>query len=389
MTHYILYYHGGSTNHGCEALVRTTADLLNYRENRISLVSFRPDADKKYGLSDICDIHKIGEMKTGSRNNISWISNYLKARLNHDFSIMDNYYKCLALGAKRGDIALSIGGDNYCYGGTERLARENRFFRKNHIKTVLWGCSIEPDLLENPEIAADIAEFDLITARETISYEALRSINPNTVLVSDSAFQLEPIYQPLPVGLEPYKYIGLNLSPLAEKSEKAPGITRRNFENLIQFCLDHTDNKILLIPHVIFDHDNDIPFLRKFADQYQHTGRVILLEDCNCCELKGYISRCRLFVGARTHATIAAYSSCVPTLTIGYSVKSRGIARDLFGSEENYVISVQSLQKDDDLANAFSWLLEHESSVREHLQEIMPAYQARVQAGIEALKQLL
>ena len=388
MKHYILYYHGGSSNHGCEALVRTTADLLDYRTNRISLVSFRPEADQKYGLADICDIHRIGEMNTGSRWSVSWINHYIEARLKHDYSIMDNYFKCLALGVKKGDIALSIGGDNYCYGGSGLIARENQYFRKNHVKTVLWGCSIEPYLLEDPAIAADIAEFDLITARETISYEALRRMNLNTVLVSDSAFQLKPVYNPLPEGVEPGKYIGLNLSYLAERSEKVPGITRRSFENLIQFCLNNTDNKILLIPHVIIDRNNDIQFLREFADQYHHTGRVILLDDCNCCELKGYISRCRFFVGARTHATIAAYSSCVPTLTIGYSVKSKGIARDLFGSEENYVISVQDLQKDDDLANAFSWLMEHESSIRTHLQRIMPEYQARVQAGIEALKKL-
>ena len=52
------------------------------------------------------------------------------------------------------------------------------------------------------------------------------------------------------------------------------------------------------------------------------TGRVLLVGDHNCMELKGFIGRCRFFVGARTHATIAAYSSCVPTLAAGYSVKS-------------------------------------------------------------------
>ena len=48
MKHYILYYHGGSANHGCEALVRTTAELLDYKNNRISLASFRPEDDKKF-----------------------------------------------------------------------------------------------------------------------------------------------------------------------------------------------------------------------------------------------------------------------------------------------------------------------------------------------------
>lgn len=78
-----------------------------------------------------------------------------------------------------------------------------------------------------------------------------------------------------------------------------------------------------------------------------------MIEDCNCMQLKGYISRCRFFIGARTHATIAAYSTFVPTLVLGYSIKSRGIATDLFGSDENYVISIQDLLNEEDLYQAF------------------------------------
>ena len=51
MRKFILYGHGGSANHGCEALVRTTAELLDYKNNRITLASFRPDDDRKYAAS--------------------------------------------------------------------------------------------------------------------------------------------------------------------------------------------------------------------------------------------------------------------------------------------------------------------------------------------------
>ncbi len=51
----------------------------------------------------------------------------------------------------------------------------------------------------------------------------------------------------------------------------------------------------------------------------------------------------------RTHATIAAYSTGVPTLVVGYSVKARGIARDLFGTEDGYVLPVQQLKESDEL----------------------------------------
>ena len=72
-------------------------------------------------------------------------------------------------------------------------------------------------------------------------------------------------------------------------------------------------------------------------------------------QLKGYIAKCRFFVGARTHATIAAYSTEVPTLVVGYSIKSRGIAKDIFGSEENYVIPIEQIKEENKLTQAFIW----------------------------------
>ena len=102
---------------------------------------------------------------------------------------------------------------------------------------------------------------------------------------------------------------------------------------------------------------------------------MVQIPDGSCEELKGYISQCRFFVGARTHATIAAYSTCVPTLVVGYSVKAAGIAQDLFGSQEHYVLPVQSLKAPQDLVCEFQWLMEQENSIREHLQKKIPDYQ--------------
>ena len=103
-----------------------------------------------------------------------------------------------------------------------------------------------------------------------------------------------------------------------------------------------------------------------------------MINDGNCEELKGYISRCRFFVGARTHATIAAYSSFIPTLVIGYSVKSKGIAKDLFGEYNHFVTSVQNLENKDDLIKAFRWLYNHEDSIRRDLKAKMCSYRSSI-----------
>ncbi len=106
-----------------------------------------------------------------------------------------------------------------------------------------------------------------------------------------------------------------------------------------------------------------------------------------CQKIKYVISKCRAFIGARTHATIAAYSSCVPTLVVGYSVKALGIARDLFGSEENYVLPVQSLEEAGELIRAYDWMMEREGEIRSRLENVMPEYCARAgEAGEEIRK---
>lgn len=378
MKHYILYYHGGSSNHGCEALVRTTAELLDYKNNKITLCSFRPEDDKKYGIDQFCDIHQMYEMESVNRLNPKWIKAYAELKVKHNPYALDDLMMLNAVNAKPGDIAISIGGDNYCYNDISGLIRSNNIWRRNGIKTVLWGCSIEPELLDNPIIADDIKGFDLITARESISYEAIKKVNKNTILVADSAFDLRTVKKELPVVFENCDIVGLNLSPLAEGCEKIKGITMQNFFSLIEYILTRTEMCILLIPHVVWNHDDDNTINRLLFKKYRQTNRVRMINDGNCEELKGYISRCRFFVGARTHATIAAYSSFIPTLVIGYSVKSKGIAKDLFGEYNHFVTSVQNLENKDDLIKAFRWLYNHEDSIRRDLKAKMCSYRSSI-----------
>ena len=94
-------------------------------------------------------------------------------------------------------------------------------------------------------------------------------------------------------------------------------------------------------------------------------------------------------VVARTHASIAAYSTCVPTLVVGYSVKAKGIAKDIFGTYDNYVIPVQSLQNKEDLTTSFKWLQENETSIKNHLNNFIPEYCERALLTKDELKKLV
>lgn len=365
-----LYYHGGSGNHGCEAIVRGTKKILN---TDLVLYSMRADEDEKYGLNKIINLQKDSISRI--RKNSFW--DYMcrihrKITGNTVLRTKLERYDFLKE-VRPGDIYLSIGGDNYCYPGYEELSNLNILIKKKGGKTVLWGCSVEPDII-NQQTQEDFKRYDLIIARESISYEALKQVNNNTKLFPDPAFALEVQETKLPLNFKEGATIGINLSPLIMKNERVSGITLRNYEELIEYILKKTDYHIALISHVVWAHDDDREAIVELLKQYGGDSRVSYIMEGNAPQLKWVISNCKMFIGARTHSTIAAYSTCVPTLVIGYSVKARGIAKDLFGTDKNYVVPVQSLINEDDMVKSFIWLESNFEAIKQKLEDIIPQY---------------
>lgn len=368
----VLYSHSGSKNHGCEAIVRGTAKILNGM-GRISLLSHEKDEDLLYKIDEIVDV-KQGKFSINKKS-VDFLKAYMALKLKNDTSKMDVLqFKDGLNSIKEDSIAISIGGDTYCYSDVYNQVELHKMYGKKAYKTVLWGCSVEPKLLEDKKIAQDIKDYDLIITRESISYEALKKVNKNTYLYPDPAFQLDKADVKLPKGFIENNTVGINLSPLVIKKENSEGITLKNYENLIEHIIQNTDMNIALIPHVVWEHNDDREPLKYLYDKFKDTNRVVMIEDANCMELKGYISKCRFFIGARTHATIAAYSTCVPTLVVGYSVKARGIAKDLFDTYDNYVLPVQSLDTKNDLLNAFKWIKSNENAIKLNLKRNIKSY---------------
>ena len=75
-------------------------------------------------------------------------------------------------------------------------------------------------------------------------------------------------------------------------------------------------------------------------------------------------------------------------MVVGYSVKARGIARDLFGTEEGYVLPVQQLKESSELTRTFVNLYEKGESIQTHLKTTLPAYVARADGARRALEEL-
>ena len=390
MKKFFLYGHNGSGNHGCEAIVRSTCKILReeFGDVDITLASGNTNEDREYGVNEVARL--INEKNPVSKISLPYINAYLNLKLRKDGLEAEKLaYRKTFYNVDKDTIAFSIGGDNYCYPGYERFTMLHNMLRERNIKTVLWGCSVEPSKI-NEFIKEDLINYDLIIARESLTYDALKSIGANVKLYPDPAFQLERIEKELPKNFKQNNTVGINISPMIMNNETTEGITIENYIELIKYILEKTDMNVALIPHVIWEDNNDDRKESKFLyDKFKDTNRVVLIEDDNCEVLKGYISRCRFFIGARTHSTIAAYSTCVPTLVIGYSVKAKGIAKDIFGTYENYVLPVQSLSNKDDLINAFEWMKDNEDGIRKHLNEFMPGYKEKALQGKVEIEKLL
>ena len=383
----VLYYHGGSRNHGCEAIIRATAKIFN---ERLLTYAMYPNEDKEYQLDSVVELlyDKEDQIKKPS---IKYYLSAIDQKVFHK-TVTNTYFRWNTFfkNVERGNVYLSTGGDNYCYTELNKLSDYNYLIKKKGGKTVLWGCSIEPENIKG-NVIQDLKRYDLIVAREPITVAALYSagLKDNVVQFPDPAFQLNKINLPLPKGFLEGNMVGINLSPLIMSCEKEEGITLKNYLFLIDYILTETNMGIALIPHVVKGGSNDLKILKQIKDQYKHENRVILFQDYNCEEIKGFISRCRFFIGARTHSTIAAYSTCVPTIVVGYSVKARGIAKDIFGTYENYVLPVQNLHYEQDLRNQFLWLVKEEKQIKDYLKKKMPEYCASVLSAAKRVNLLL
>lgn len=227
--------------------------------------------------------------------------------------------------------------------------------------TVLWGASVGP-FSSSPTLEGImkqfLARFSLITVRETPSFDYLKQLGlTNIELVTDPAFVLDKEVLPAdaPEILHKDKpLLGFNVSPLISKFRHGAEGKASLDQEVIQFLqsvLEKAEFNVLLIPHVDpldgNDENSDSAYMSTLLAALRKQGfkseQIALLpRTYNACQLKAIISQCAYFIGARTHATIAALSTGVPTTSIAYSIKAKGINKDLFG-HISYVLDTPDL----------------------------------------------
>ncbi len=341
----LLYGYGGSYNHGSEAIIRCTIKKLKetYPNYPIYLSTHFKEQDIEFGLP--VDVYLERDQKYVA------LDKACEVKGKYD----SNIYASTIAAIDSETICYSIGGDNYCYGTWHRWKTIHDAAMKVGAKDILWGCSIEPKLIEDRSsgLVDHLASFERIVARESITYNALKEAGlSNIELRKDPAFELEEKATEFPENYIKGNTVAINVSPLIIRKEENIGDVIRSYSKVMDHIIEETDMNILLIPHVRCSVDDDMTPLKGLWEKYSATNRVALPEKhLSASECKFLIAGCKYGIFARTHASIAAYSSGVPCVVVGYSVKARGIAKNL--GMESFVVPVESLRDNSILLQTF------------------------------------
>ncbi len=364
----ILLY-GVSTykNKGVEAIINSTLNQIDFKENSVTIASHDINYNstkynsknkniRHYNKDDLTEEEKKLELKY---QNMPFDYN--------NFELL--YQKDVVEEIKKSDICVSVGGDNYCYDHCSWLYALDNKSNELGKKTVLWGASLFENI-NDLELIDNLKKFDVLIIRESLSLSAVKKFIPEEKIIyaPDPAFSLKIKKVKLDSWYKNRKYVVLNASPLTIKTNDA----YKALVKLIEHILKNTKYSICLLAHVITEDCDDREILLKLKRAFSKEERIYFEKnDYNCTELKYIISNSELAVVARTHASIAAYSTLVPTLVLGYSVKSKGIAKDLFGTYQKYVLNSKEMNSEN-LIEHFDYINDNKEKIKKILEDIMP-----------------
>lgn len=373
-----IHINGG--NRGCEGIAKGTAQLLSLPKEQLIGLCSDVRLDEGLHIDDYVTLQKKKRPNLIIRmlNKLYMIVlSFFNVDCYRSSSLMYWYiYAPFIKLMNQGDVMVSTGGDMMCYHENEVIYTTG-IAKKLGIKTILWGCSMGKENLTERKFQA-LQMFDLIYARESLSYVFFKSLGlKNVVCFPDPAFVLKAEKINVPVCFTKGKVIGINLSNYTIGAFNLNTPFGEEVRKLLDYIFMKTDYQILLIPHVLWKEQDDRIISQSVAEEYSRfSDRITMLDSgsLNYQQIRYVISKCKFFIGGRTHAVISAYATCVPTIALGYSIKSLGIAKDLGLSE--YVVDTKHITKNS-LLNTFKVLDNNAQQIEMHLTSFLPEYIGR------------
>ncbi|KKH29920.1 MULTISPECIES: polysaccharide pyruvyl transferase family protein [Methanosarcina] len=400
---FILAGNGPYDNRGCEAIVRGTVKILRHYYNDptfLCVSNFKTQEQferQSREESDPAIVHKKTN-KRQSKFDLNWLVR-LPLRNMYPKSYKNWIYKEMIPYIENSNFVLSIGGDNYSldYGIPRSFTYLDDIVLERRKPLIIWGASVGP-FEKIPEyeryMKKHLQNITGIFARESTTVEYLERIGvtDNVFRTADPAFLMDASEPKFGNEFEiETDSIGINLSPLMKNYVNNGDLESwiKTAAGIVDQILKKTDSTIYLIPHVTNYDSNDYLFLKEVKERIKTAKeKVILIPPIyDASETKWIISKMKFFAGARTHSTIAALSSGVPTLSFAYSMKANGINKDIFG-HNNYCINPRELTLENAIEK-FELMTENYTEIKSSLNVSIPKIQKEALSAGEYLQKLI
>jgi colanic acid/amylovoran biosynthesis protein len=374
----LLVGNGTYANRGCEAITRGTAQIIRSVFHDPSLVSIEFGAGRPFYEPHERMLHNPIQIGRFSR---AWFVQHMLRSLKTGRT----WFPVIGRHLRNADAVLALGGDNYSmdYGSLRVHLALVDYVLPTRKPMVIWGASVGPfdkrGLEYEAYVLKRLSRVSAILAREdvTADYLASRGLGPIVRRVADPAFVMDP-EAPRSGFTVPEGAIGFNFSPLMARYVSGGDLAQ--CEELVckavKWLSEEFSRPVVLVPHVFKSRSDDYGFLKRVEQRAVTSDHSVLLSPptLSARETKWIIGKMTCFAGARTHSTIAAISSGVPTLSFGYSVKARGINRDVFGHENHLLLPEQITAQA--VVDQIGAILDGEAEIRRHLNHRLPHIRA-------------
>jgi polysaccharide pyruvyl transferase WcaK-like protein len=405
-TRIVLVGNNTNVNRGCEAIARGTQAILDrVSEGKVSVrsgVIVHTDLALRHANNRKATAGEPAQFALRPTHE----GGLLAAALNKlGVRRREFHFQGLQKEVSEAALVLSVGGDNYTldYGRPYAFLDLDNEIRNIGRPLVIWGASIGP-FNQDPDfektMLAHLRLHDHIFVRETVSFNYLiqRGLR-NVTLMVDPAVWMTPA-EPADPGYAADAFkggIGLNFSPFQarqlagggknywETTESELAALADFVSGIVSAVLSLDPRPIVLAPHVVAEDawNNDWMLLNQARMRLRPADaeRVALLPPhLGAAELKWCIGQCSIFAGSRTHSTLAAISSGVPTLAFAYSQKSSGLMRDLCGNED-MLLPNQPLNRHV-MLDRIRALIAQEAALRRTIADVLPRWkESAVAAG--------
>ncbi|ORC32648.1 hypothetical protein B4O97_15935 [Marispirochaeta aestuarii] len=321
------------------------------------------------------------------------------------------YNKCVK-NIKNADFVLDItGGDSFTdmYGAKRFKATLLRKKIVLRMKTplILLPQTYGPfkSIYARKEAKRIMEKASCIWTRDRLSVEVIKNLNIGSEVLekihigADLAFQL-PAIKPQNShlvqcleGKNKKNNIGININGLLYnrsknyKDFKIKIHYEEIMDEIIDWFLSNTAVNIYLISHVLGNEDDETSDSSACYETYQKVkasdrNRVKLVDvNYNQNEVKWVIAQLNWFCGARMHSTIASISSKVPTASLSYSDKAKGVF-EICGADK-CVIDLRIYEENKNVMKLVIDSYRNREKTKRYLEKIIPDFLDKSKDQIE------